>query len=361
MKRILSIVLALVMVCSFMAFSASAAAATPIITVTSNASNPAAAGDVTLKLHLNKFDAVAAAKIDITFEEGVTFKSLVGDKFVATQGKNFVYNEATRTLTIIDLFKIAQSELALTVNVASSDVATYTVTVNGLAIGSDEQAVAVDWNNGAVAIGVNYQGTAASGDNVAGETATHFVPQGGVFNGTGVFTNKADDGSFAPTEDVTVRYFKLPATGKKLTTFSAGTSVDGKSLQFGTYVAERVEGATYGTMLIASENYEAFMNYYNALGLNDDEIMTVIMKNYQKLAANLGDKKYITFKAGDVASIDVYDVEQTKFMWGNENPDSFQYSLKVNNIQDERTYVGVGYQFLDGVYTFSTEIKSATL
>ena len=359
MKRILSIVLALVMVCSFMAFSASAAAATPIITVTSNASNPAAAGDVTLKLHLNKFDAVAAAKIDITFEEGVTFKSLVGDKFVATQGKNFVYNEATRTLTIIDLFKIAQSELALTVNVASSDIATYTVTVNGLAIGSDEQAVTVDWNNGAVAIGVNYEDKNVTG-NVDGETATHFVPQGGVFDANG-FVDKGTDGNFTLANESTVRYFKLPATGKKLTTFSAGTSVDGKSLQFGTYVAERVDGATYGTMLIASENYEAFMNYYHALGLNDDEIMIVIMKNYQKLAANLGDKKYITFKAGNVASIDVYDVEQTKFMWGNENPDSFQYSLKVNNIQDERTYVGVGYQFVGGEYTFSTEIKSATL
>ncbi len=373
MKRILSVVLVLVMVCSFMVMSTSAAAPTgPIIAVSGNESDPAKGDtDVSLKLHLNQFSTVSAAQINITFAAGVEFVSIEGDKNVTlTQGKNFVYDAAERALTIVDVFDIAKSEITLVVKATATTVNNYEITVNGLAIGSDETTVDVDTFSGVLAIGAKItDGHSADGTNpiTIGNATTHFVPYGGVYyTADGTFVDKAANGSFTPATagDVTVDYFKLPAEGKKLTTFGSSSRTDSgkKSLQFGTHVAERVADAEYGTMLIVSEDYEAYMSHYNALGYSDNDVIKAIMAAYQKRNENEATPSHVYLTVGGTdLKITVYNSEQTKFMWGDGTANSFQYALRATNVSAGNDYVAVGYQLENGVYTFSTEIKVVSL
>lgn len=172
--------------------------------------------------------------------------------------------------------------------------------------------------------------------------AGYFIPNGAVYyqNGGGEiqYVSKDDTGNFTVSTGAKYQLFKIPTDG--FGTYGVRDSViDAKAKEFGNYVARKETGKVYGTIVISGD-WEGFKNYYMTNGKSESDLVTLIYKTY--FAKKKADRTYVPFKAGE-SIIKVFNVAQTKVLWENLGATTFEYGVRMNNIQSNSDYATIAY------------------
>lgn len=197
------------------------------------------------------------------------------------------------------------------------------------------------------------------------DTSDTFVPFGSAYTDGGEFFSKNSDGSFdLKAGDVKYDSFKLPEASIGFTTFGTSENIIAKNdegkkdgyVQFGTYV-NNVAASSYGTLLMVGD-FDAFADYYRAMGKTDAQVLNSVYKTYINNQAKWGTDKGLNIKGKNGATIAVYAVDRTSYMWKNADSSNFQYALRVKTEAGNK-YYGVGYALKDdGSVIFSAEIQN---
>ena len=186
--------------------------------------------------------------------------------------------------------------------------------------------------------------TVSEGDSttVPAPNDGYFIPNGAVYyeseNGEIKYVSKGDTGNFTVNKDAKYQEFKIPTDG--FGTYGVRDRVIGDpAKEFGNYVASKEKGKVYGTIVISGD-WEGFKNYYMTNGKSESDLVTLIYKTY--FVKKKDDRTYVPFQAGK-SIIKVFNVAQTKVLWENLEKTTFEYGVRMNNIQPNSDYATIAY------------------
>ena len=360
-----------------------ASALTTTLNLQGNETAPAkvdAEGNATATLTLKASDFstdVKGAKIVLTLANGLTLTSAK----VTDAAKEWTVDEnnsrvSGNTVTLVDVFNMTGAptktdlELVLEFTVNNPNLGSYEVTVSGDF--ADETADQVYKSNGTGNLVINRAVANPQSLSVLNEMTKdsgYFIPYGGASIGNNSLI-KNGDGTFKLPEGskdgaIDVLKCKLPAEGKKVTTFAISPHMyNATSIQFGSY-APNTDGIKCGTFVIIGD-YQAF-KAAKANNLTDEEVLQKFGELYETTILGKGknEDNYMTIKYNETDSILVGRKSQEKYMWQGDS-NQLQYALRMTGINGttevDKIFTAVGYS-LDGGnnYNFSAEMQSTTL
>lgn len=193
--------------------------------------------------------------------------------------------------------------------------------------------------------------------------AGYFIPNGAVYyeseNGEIKYVSKGDTGNFTVNKDAKYQEFKIPTDG--FGTYGVRDRVIGDpAKEFGNYVNSKQADKKYGTIVISGD-WEGFKNYYiTNKGKSESDLVKLIYKTYfEKKKEN---RTYVPFQVGE-SIIKVFNVAQTKILWENSGKTTFEYGVRMNNIQPNSDYATIAYcatsnDAADDAVVLSKDIKT---
>lgn len=377
--------------------TATALKTAPTLTLQGNEAAPATLvnglAKATLTLKVADFSEVAGAKLTLKLPEGITLSTATvtdkatSDVWTLKAGQN--YKISGNTVTIADVFnlngaptKTGALELALDFTVTGTSVGEYTVTVSGDFTGPELEKKTGTAEGNLVIGREKAEYTAAdivSLDSTSTAEQGYFIPAYGAYTGDAgnpTYLTKGSDGKFAVggvSGNVQVLKCKLPDPGC-VTTFGVSKSTvndaiaQAGAIQFGSYVDEIKAGTSFGTLLIAGD-FNDLVEYYKGKGTYDtvDKVLGRLKDLLKSTNTPDGKLCKVTYN-NKTKTVYVGKMPQSRYMWRGSRTTTqsaqqqLQYALRIYNISDpEKTYTAVGYTVKDDAYTFSKELKSATL
>ena len=191
----------------------------------------------------------------------------------------------------------------------------------------------------------------------------YFIPNGAVYyesdNVVIDYVSKGTNGDFTVDKNAKYIVFKIPTGG--FGTYGVRDSViDAKAKEFGNYVNSKQADKKYGTIVISGD-WEGFKNYYiTNKGKSESDLVKLIYKTYfEKKKEN---RTYVPFQVGE-SIIKVFNVAQTKILWENSGKTTFEYGVRMNNIQPNSDYATIAYcatsnDAADDAVVLSKDIKT---
>lgn len=365
MKKTLALLLCLAML--FTALSVNVfAETTPSVTVVTHQSS--AANKIDFAVTLKDFTDLKGVDLTIKGDDGVKFTGVTSSdlKSKLELNENYVISQDEKTLHIVELATDIESAI-LVVNAEINNSVKHTITVEGqLAKSGKELFDPVKFNGGEIAPYVAPEEVAvpeipedATEITVTQELAgkNYFIPYGAVYNGDATdpdFALKEEDGSFKGVKENTViKKYAIPVGG--FGTYAVTDSVPGKTpaKQFGNYVKEYNRAYAYGSLLITGD-WTEFKNWWLTNKAYSDKELIEKIYAACKIANPDGKYNYVQFTKGD-ATVRIFDVAQTKFIWRNDT--QLEYGVEVKGLADGNEYATVAY-YNDGTTQFAKEIKT---
>lgn len=343
MKKTLAFLLSLAMLFTALSVNVFAAETAPTIEIVTNSISN---GKTTFAVKIN---GNPVKGVDITVNvtndakiTGVSAKNF--DVAALTKNQDYTISEDGKKLHAVGLQKdTATGEIISVTATATND---FTIKVSCDIATSDK--IKVTQNPEATVTAYvepeNKTVTVTEGETTVNQPTEedYFIPNGAVYyedeNGKIDYVAKGDTGNFTVNKNAKYIVFKIPTGG--FGTYGVRDSViDAKAKEFGNYVLNKQADKKYGTIVISGD-WEGFKNYYMTNGKSESDLVTLIYKTY--FGKKTADRTYVPFKAGE-SIIKVFNVPQTRVLWENLGNTTFEYGVRMNNIQPNSDYATIAY------------------